>query len=161
MLCLNVMVFLLGNILRNVVAINCPGLPTTSSDIQTALETLLVANSTGVKENVTAIIMSGPFFTCQVQGTADGTYQKVTLIVIYHSNQVLCTVAQFDMECVEISGNKSWNSVAYSLNTPGVDYNNISLWKNCSECFTSSSLNKNHDCQCEFQPFLKHSIKDH
>ena len=104
--------------------------------------------------------MSGPFFTCQVQGTEAETYQEVSLIVIYQSNQGHCAVGQFEMECVEICGNKSWKSLASSLSTPGVDYTTISLWTNCSDYVSNSSPIENH-CQCEFQPFLKHSIKDH
>ena len=155
--CLNLMVFLLGDILRNIVAVNCPGLPFTTTDIQLALETLLEANSTGVKENVTAIITSGPFFTCQVQGTAIGTYQKVSLTVQYNSNQDRFennnAVRQFEMECVEIESNRLyiWSSVANSLSTPGVDYTTISLWKNCSDCVSISPPNVNH-CQRECKP---------
>ena len=37
--------------------------------------------------SVIVTIDSGPFFTCQVQGIEVGTYQKVSLIVIYSSNQ--------------------------------------------------------------------------
>ena len=145
MLCLNLIVFLLGDILRSVVAVNCPGLPTTSN-IQQALETL-VANSTSVREHerVTVTIMSGPFFTCQVQGTKVGTYQEVSLIVFYNSNQGN-NISQFEMFCVS---DGQWGYVD-SFSTPGVDYTSISLWTNCSECVSNISLNENH-CQCEFQ----------
>ena len=34
-----------------------------------------------------SLLQSGPLFTCQVQGTAVGTYQEVPLIVIYDSNK--------------------------------------------------------------------------
>ena len=142
---------------------NCPGLPTTSSDIQPALRAF-VANSTDVEKdfNVTVTIVSGPFFTCRVQGTAFGTYQEVSLIVIYHFNQDHNNkVSQFEMECIEISGDRQWYCVSYSLSVPGVNYTTtISLWTNCSECASISPPNENH-CQCEFQSFLKHSIMDH
>ena len=160
MLCLNLMVFLLGDILRNAVAVNCSELPTTTTDIQPALKNL-VANSVGEDlDKVTVIIVSGPFI-CLVQGTEVGTYQEVSIIVIFHSNQGHNNaVRQFEMRCVEIDRNISWISVDGSLNTPGVDYTTISLWTNCSDCVISSPPNKNHR-QCEFQLFMKHNIKDH
>ena len=142
------MVFLFGEILRSIVALNCPGLHTTENDIQSALETL-VANSTSIGENpasLTVTIVSDPFFTCQAQGTAAGTYQEVSLIVTYDSNSNYNAVGQFEMICV--SGER-WESVSNILSTPGVNYTNISLWTNCSECVTSSPPNENH-CQCEF-----------
>ena len=93
--------------------------------------------------------MSGPFFTCRVQGTAVGTYQKVSLIVIYDSSEGHDdAVGQFEMFC--FSGGV-WDSVSNSLSTPGVDYTTISLRTNCSDCVTNSPPNENH-CQCEFQP---------
>ena len=140
------MVLLLGDILRSVLAVNCPGLPTTSTDIQPTLRTL-VANSVGEDPNsVTVTIESGPFFTCQVQGTAVGTYQKVSLIVIYDSSEGHNdAVGQFEMYCVP-GGLRDRNNV---LSTPGLDYTTISLWTNCSDCVTNSPPNENH-CQCEF-----------
>ena len=64
------------------------------------------------------------------------------------------------MECIEIGGNRQWDSVSNSLiNLVGVDYTTISLWTNCSDCVTNSPPNENH-CQREFQPLLTHS-KDH
>ena len=150
MLCLTLIVFMFGGFLRNVVAVNCPGLPTISTDIQPALRTL-VRNSIG-DGSVTVTIESGPFFTCQVQGTEVGTYQKVSLIMIYDSSDGDDdAVGQFEMECIEISGNKLWSSVANSLSVPGVDYTTISFRTDCSDCITSSPPNENH-CQCEFQP---------
>ena len=159
MLRLTLMVFLLGDVLRSVVAVNCPGLPTTTTDIQPALRTL-VANTVGEDPNsVTVTILSGPFFTCQVQGTAVGTYQEVSLIVIYDSNQGHNdAIGQFEMFCVS-GGLWDFASSPSGLTTPGVDYTTISLWTNCSDCVTSNPPNENH-CQCEFQLFLKHS-KDH
>ena len=159
MLFLTSMVFLLGDFLRSVVAVDCPGLPTTTTDIQPALRTLLVANSRSSGEedpaSVIVTIVSGPFFTCQVQGTAVGTYQEVSLIVIYNSQHQLGhnmnVVGQFEMICIEISGNRLWDDVSSSLSTPGVDYTTIRLWTNCSECVTDSPPNENH-CQREFQP---------
>ena len=108
MLYLTLMVFLLGDILRNVVAVKSPGLPTTSTDIQPALRGL-VANSIGENPaDVTVTIESGPVFTCHVQGTAVGTYQEVPLIVIYDSNKGHNDVAgQFEMRCAEVSYNCS------------------------------------------------------
>ena len=152
------MVFLLGDMLRTVVAVNCPGLPTTITDIQPALRALVAnSSSVGVHDNVTVTIMSGPFFTCHVQGTGVGTYQKVSLIVIYDSNQdTNDVVGQFEMKCIENSGAGQWDSVSNSLSTPGVNYTTISLWKNCSDCVTSSPPNENH-CQCEFQSLFNHN----
>ena len=121
MLCLTLIVFMFGGFLRNVVAVNCPGLPTTTTDIRPALRAL-VANLIG-DGSVTVTIVSGPFFTCQVQGTEVGTYQKVSLIMIYDStgghNDA---VGQFEMECIDFGGNRLWDSVSNSLSTPGVDY---------------------------------------
>ena len=156
MLCLNLMVFLLGDVLRNVVAVNCPGLPTTTTDIQPALRTLVDDSTSVGNDSVTVIIMSGPFFTCQVQGTEVGTYQKVSLIVSYNSNQDdlhINAVGQFEMECIEISSKRLWSRVANSLSTPGVNYTTISLWTNCSDCVSDhdSLPNENH-CQREFKP---------
>ena len=85
MLFLNLMVFLIGEILRNDVAVNCPGLPTTTTDIQPILRNL--TSQCEDSASVIDIIVSGPFFTCKVQGTEVGTYQKVSIIVIYDSNQ--------------------------------------------------------------------------
>ena len=67
----------------------------------------LVANGAGEDSaSVTVTIVSGPFFTCQVQGTAVGTYQEVSLIVIYSSNQDhISAVRQFEMECIDFGGN--------------------------------------------------------
>ena len=152
MFCSNLMVLLFGEILRSIVAFNCPGLPDTS-DIQPALKTL-VANSSCVKGDPGSLIVtivSGPFFTCQVQGTTVGTYQEVSLIVVYNSNEGNA-VRQFEMYCV--SGGPwlyMWDYVNDSLSTPGVNYTTISLWTNCSECVTENSPNENH-CQCESQP---------
>ena len=149
MLCLTLMFFILGGFLRSVVAVNCPGLPTTSTDIQPALRTF-VANSIGEgASSITVTIVSGPFFTCQVQGTAVGTYQKVSLIVIYDSSEGHNdAVGQFEMRCIEFGGNRLWDRDNV-LSTPGVDYTTISLWTNCSDCVTSNPPNENH-CQCEF-----------
>ena len=157
MLCLTLIVFLFGDILRNVVAVNCPGLPTTTTYIQPALK-VLVANSAGEDpDSVTVTIVSGPFFTCHVQGTAVGTYQEVSLIVVYDSSEAHNdAVGQFEMFCV--SGGL-WDSVSNSLSTPGVDYTTISLWTNCSECVSNSPPNENH-CQCEFQPLENMMIFD-
>ena len=148
MLSLTLIVLLFGDILRNVVTVNCPGPPTTTTDIQPALRTL-VANSIGENPaSVTVTIVSGPFFTCQVQGTEVGTYQEVSLVVIFDSSDGHDdAVRQFEMICV--SGGL-WDSVSNSLSTPGVNYTTISLWTNCSDCVTNSPPNENH-CQCEFQ----------
>ena len=152
MFCLTIMVFLLGDILRNVVSVNCPGLPTTTTDIQPALRNLVANNVGEDPASVTVTIVSGPFFTCQVQGTEIGTYQDVSLIVIYDSSASHNdAVGQFEMICVEINGNRLWDYVSGSLSTPGVDYTTISLWTNCSDCVTTNPPNENH-CQCEFQP---------
>ena len=144
----NIDCFLLGDTLRNFVTVNCPGLPTTTTDIQPALRNL-VANSVGEDPaSVTVTIVSGQFYTCQVQGTAVGTYQEVSLIVTYNSNQGHNNaVGQFKMECVEISGNRLWDSVSNSLSTPGVDYTTISLWTNCTECVTNNPPNENHSAK--------------
>ena len=140
---------MLGCFLRNVVAVNCPGLPTTTGDIEPALRTL-VRNTIG-DGTVTVDIVSGPFFTCQVQGTAVGTYQKVSLIVIYDSSDgSMNVVRQFEMFCIS-GGLWDFASAASGLTTPGVDYTSISLWTNCSDCVTSNPPNENH-CQREFQP---------
>ena len=149
MLSLTLIVLLFGDILRNVVTVNCPGLPTTSTDIQPALR-YLVANSIGENPaSVTVTIVSGPFFTCHVQGTEVGTYQEVSLIVIYDSSDEHDdAVGQFEMFCVS-GGLWNYASAASSLSTPGVDYTTISLWANCSDCVTDSPPNQNH-CQCEF-----------
>ena len=40
-----------------------------------------------VPNSITVTIVSGPFFTCQVRGTAVGTYLEVSLIVIYEFNE--------------------------------------------------------------------------
>ena len=144
MLCLNLMVFLLGDILRNGVAVNCPGLPTTTTDIHPTLKKLRGEDP----DEAIDIIVSGPFFTCQVQGTEVGTCQEVSLIVLYDSNQGGDDeVGQFEMFCVS---DGLWDYVNDSLSTPGVNYTTISLWTNCSECVSNISLNENH-CQCEFQ----------
>ena len=152
MLCLTLMVFILGGFLRSVVAVNCPGLPVIDSGFQIDLRNLVASNLGEDPGTVTVDIESGPFFTCQVQGTEVGTYQKVSLIVIYDSNQGdNDAVGQFEMECIEIGGNRLWTSVSGSLSTPGVDYTTISLRTDCSDCVTNSPPNENH-CQCEFQP---------
>ena len=152
MLRLTFMVFLLGDFLISVVAVDCSGLPNTATDVQPALRTLL-ANTVGEDPaSITVTILSGPFFTCQVQGTAVGTYQDVSLIVRYTSNQAdhMNVVRQFEMFCVT-GGLWDFASAASSLSTPGVDYTTISLWTNCSDCVTSNPPNENH-CQREFQP---------
>ena len=153
MLHLTLMVFVLGDVLRSVVAVDCPGLPVMDAEFEMITFRNLVASNVGEDPaSVTVDILSGPFFTCQVQGTAAGTYQTVSLIVIYDSNQGHNNaVGQFEMVCVEISGNGLWDSVSNSLSTPGVDHTTISLRTDCSDCVTSSPPNENH-CQCEFQP---------
>ena len=151
MLCLTMVVFLLGDLSRNVVAVNCPGLPTTTTDIQPALRTLVAGSNGEVSDSFTVTIESGPFFTCQVQGTAVGTYQDVSLIVIYDSSEGHNdAVGQFEMECIDFGDNRLWRSVSGSLSTPGVDYTTISLRTDCSECVSNSPPNENH-CQCEFE----------
>ena len=147
MLCLTLIIFLFGDISRSVVAVNCPELPTTT-EIQLSLRSL-VANYVGEDPASTTVdILSGPFFTCQVQGTAVGTYQEVSLIVIYNSNQGHNNaVGQFEMFYL-FDG--LWER-GFVLSTPGVNYTSISLWTNCSECVSNSPPNENH-CQCEFQP---------
>ena len=151
MLRLTLMFFVLGDLLLShiIVADDCTGLPTINQDIHPAL---LAFIRNGVGENpdsVTVTIVSGPFFTCQVQGTAVGTYQEVSLIVIYDSNEGHDdAVGQFEMRCVEINGNRLWDRDSV-LSTPGVDFTTISLWTNCSSCVTISPPNENH-CQREF-----------
>ena len=151
MLRLTFMVFLLGDFLISVVAVDCSGLPNTTTDIQPALRNL-VADAVGENSSSTIVsILSGPFFTCQVQGTAVGTYQDVSLIVRYTANQAghMDVVWQFEMRCVEIDNKRLWD-IDNELSTPGVNYTTISLWTNCSDCVTSSPPNENH-CQCKFQ----------
>ena len=146
MLCLTLMIFLFGDISRSVVAVNCPELPTTT-DIQLSLR-ILVTNYFGEEPaSVTVDILSGPFFTCQVQGTAVGTYQEVSLIVIYNSNQGHNNaVGQFEMICI-FAGLWDRGNV---LSTPGIDYTTISLRTDCSDCVSNSPPNENH-CQRKFQ----------
>ena len=152
MLRLTFMVFLLGDFLISVVAVDCSGLPNTATDVQPALRTLL-ANTVGEDPaSITVTILSGPFFTCEVHGTAVGTYQDVSLIAMHTSNQQnhMNVVRQFEMFCVT-GGLWDFASAASGLSTPGVDYTTISLWTNCSDCVSNSPPNENH-CQCEFQP---------
>ena len=146
------MVILLDGVLRSVVAVNCPGLPVIDNGFQIGFRNL-VASSVGEDPNsVTVTIESGPFFTCQVQGTSNGTYQKVSLIVTYSSNQGHNNaVGQFEMECIDLGGgNRQWDTVSNSLSTPGVHYTTISPRTDCSDCVTNSPPNENH-CQREFQ----------
>ena len=151
MLCSTLMVFLLGDFLISVVADDCSGLPTTTTDVQPALRTLL-ANTVGEDQNnITVTILSGPFFTFQVQCTAVGAYQKVSLIVRYTSNHMdhVNVVGQFEMICV--FGALCGDNISNSLSTPGVNYTTITLWTNCSDCVTNSPPNENN-CQRKFQP---------
>ena len=112
MVCFTLIVCLLGDTLRSVVAVNCPGLPTTTNDIQPALRTLLANNVGEVPASVTVTIVSGPLFTCQVQGTAVGTYQEVSLIVIYNSSEGHDdAVGQFEMFCVSFDNGMCSNDL--------------------------------------------------
>ena len=106
----------------------------------------MVVNSIGDDQNsVNVTIVSGPIFTCHIQGTAVGTYQEVSFIVIYEFNEDHCTsVCQFEMRCVD---GKQWDSVTYSLSAPGEDYATIGLRFKCSSRIMLNYVNAH-----SFQP---------
>ena len=145
----------LSTIFDAAVASDCQGLPS-DENVEKSLKAL-VANLIG-DGSITVNVLSGPFYTCKVQGSTAGSYQEVSVIMTYNvdpSTEV--KVGQFEMKCIENSGGGQWDSVSGSLSTPGVDYTTISLRTDCSECVSNSPPNENH-CQREFQPFINSTV---
>ncbi len=119
-------------------------------DIPFRLQNAIDGDS-GEGNTVVGNIVKGPYYTCQVQGTAMGRYLSLSLIVVYTpiNNANDERLRQFDLYCEDGGSgfaSNGWSTVPQSLSTPAVaDYTNIPLFTNCSSC-TIAANNDNH-CQ--------------
>ena len=125
-------------------ATDCAGLPDDST-VEYRLQVLF--NSEGGEEPQSVLAQDGPFYTCLVQGTTMGTYQQLSVIMTYTvptSSDTSLRVSQFDMDCIPFDGG-IWVERSGSLNTVdgSVDYENIGVLTNCSEC-TETATNDHH-----------------
>ena len=125
-------------------ATDCTGLPD-DDIVDSRLQNLV--NTEGGEGGAQIHVQDGPFFTCLVQGTTMGTYQQLSVITTYTvptSSDTSLRVAQFEMDCINFNGGK-WNGRSGSLNTVdgSVDYENIEVRTNCSEC-TENATNDHH-----------------
>ena len=106
-------------------------------------------DSEGGEGGATISAQDGPYYTCQVQGTIMETYQQLSIIMTYNTNNnAAIRVRQFELDCYDLGNdNSDWDSRSGSLITVGntVDYMNIAVFTNCSAC-TGTNTNDNH-CQ--------------
>lgn len=102
-------------------------------------------------ENSISLMISlrnGPFYVCQVQGTTNGTYQQLSVILEYTVNNITDKVGQFEVICVNTGDSSEWESNPGSFtplnNPPLANYDdNIGLRTNCSSCIETAD-NDNH-----------------
>ena len=123
-------------------AADCTGLPS-DSIVEIRLQNLF--NSEGGEGTQTIAVQDGPFYTCLVQGTTMGTYQQLSVIATYTvSGDTSLRVSQIEMDCIDLFGG-TWDGRSGSLNTVdgSVDYENIEVLTNCSEC-TETATNDHH-----------------
>ena len=127
-------------------ATDCIGLPT---NLAARLKGL-IDNSGGEGGQTLNQIEDGPFYTCQAQGSAVGTYQMLSVIVTYTitGTDTAVRVRQFEMYCLEFNSMFFWDAVANSLavvDTNVVDYVNIAVRTDCSSC--TNTAGNDHHCQ--------------
>ena len=127
-------------------AVDCPTLPDTIT-VENAFKTLFASQGgEGDPDNV--FIQEGPYYTCQVQGTTNGTYQEVAVIMTYTTSTDTTTqIGQCVMDCVGSGNNVGWDGRSNSFEelSSSVDYMNIPLFTNCGRC-TKDANNENY-CQ--------------
>ena len=127
-------------------ATDCTGLP---DDGIVEINLQVLVDSEGGEGDDVIVVQDGPFYTCLVQGTTMGTYQQLSVILAYvvtGSSDTSLRVSRFDMDCIPFDGG-IWVERSGSLNTVdgSVDYENITVLTNCSEC-TEDATNDHH-CQ--------------
>ena len=125
-------------------ATDCTGLPD-DDIVKSRLQNLV--SSEGGEGSTDIQVQDGPFHTCLVQGTTMGTYQQLSVIMTYTvpaSSDTSLRVNQFEMNCFNFN-NGFWLERSGSLNTVdgSVDYVNITVLTNCSEC-TEDATNDHH-----------------
>ena len=127
-------------------AVDCTGLPS-NTDLAGRLQGAIDSDG-GEGGQTLNQIEDGPFYTCQVQGSAMGTYQMLSAIVAYTIvGDTTVRVRQFEMTCIEFNG-FLWDTVTGSLaavDTNVVDYVNIAVRTNCSSCINTAGNDNN--CQ--------------
>ncbi len=126
-------------------AVDCTGVPS-NSVLRDRLQALV--DSEGGEGGQLLDQIGGPFYTCQVQGSAMGTYHMLSAIVTYNiDGDATVRVRQFEMTCIEFDGVRSWETVTGSLTEvdSSVDYANIAVRTDCSSCINTAD--NDHHCQ--------------
>ncbi len=126
-------------------AVDCTGLPS-NTDFEGRLQGA-IDSSGGEGGQTLNQIEDGPFYTCQVQGTAMGTYQMLSAIVAYTVvGDTTVRVRQFEMTCIAFNG-FLWDTVSDSLTVvdSSVDYANIAVRTDCGSCINTAG--NDHNCQ--------------
>ena len=126
-------------------AVDCTGLPS-NTDFEGRLQGA-IDSSGGEGGQTLNQIEDGPFYTCQVQGSAMGTYQMLSVIVAYTVvGDTTVRVRQFEMNCIAFNG-FLWDTVSDSLTVvdSSVDYANIAVRTDCSSC--TNIAGNDHNCQ--------------
>ena len=127
-------------------AVDCPTLPDNTT-VENAFKVLL-ASQGGEGDPSNVFIQDGLYYTCQAQGTTNGTYQEVAVILTYTTSTDSTTqIGQIAMDCVGSGNNIGWDARGNSLRelSSSVDYMNIPLFTNCSSC----TINANNENYCE------------
>ena len=128
-------------------AVDCTGLP--DNALLAARLQVLVDSDGGEGGETVIIVQGGPYYTCKVEGSTEGTYQQLSVIMVYNtSGDSALSVSQYEWDC---GHDTQWDSRSGSLTTVdgSVNYENIGVRTDCSSC-TNTASNDNH-CEREFQ----------
>ena len=127
-------------------AVDCTGLP---DNALLAARLQVLVDSDGGEGGDTVIVQGEPYYTCKVQGSTMGTYQQLSVIMVYNTTDNSDPrVRQYEWDCVDLGGG-TWDSRSGSLTTvdSSVDYKNIDVRTNCSSC--TNTAGNDHHCECK------------
>ncbi len=127
-------------------AVDCNGQPSIAELEGMILD--LEASQGGEESPEVITILNDPYYTCQAQGTTNGTSQELSVIVQYSPDGGDPKTRQFEVLCQQpniIITMPHWDEVPMSLSIVdnSFDYMNNEVRQNCSSC-TSSADNDYH-----------------
>lgn len=94
--------------------VDCEGLPDLGT-LGTQLDRLVTqSNESIISTGVSSY--SALEYTCQVQGTALGTYREVSVIMEYSDESGASEVVQFEMSCLDFDGNWDAQLDSFTVN---------------------------------------------
>ena len=139
--------FLIAYLPTKTEAVDCVSLPS-NGELEGMLLTL-EGFCPGEEPPGMITISDDPHYTCQVQGTTDGTFQELSVIVQY-STDIPATekIRQFEVMCLQVNNIIRWEQVQYSLDCfddTTFDSMNNEVRQNCSSCTGSAD----NDYHCE------------